>query len=343
MASTHYNELKILASKALGFMNASMEFDSGSLRPTYRLLVGVPGSSHALKIAERYGVPADVVRKAGSGLSSTELDVATMIEKLATAQKQAQRAQSEADKLAARLKLVEREAELAMEKAEETRRRMRDRASEELETLLREIRIEAMDIFDDLKKSPSQAGFERGRERLKELQDVGRSFVEGTKPKAAPRAEKSLGGPVKKGSTVEIQGLSQTGIVVDEPKGGSVQVQIGPLKMNCKLSDLTVVRPGASATTKPKVSSMTVKKAMTASTEIHLRHYRAEDAQLELDRFLDEAVLGGVPTLRIVHGKGEGVLRKLTHDTLCRHKDIRSFRLGDAEEGGEGVTIAVLR
>lgn len=344
MASTHYGELKLLAANSPGFLNASMEFDLKSLRPTYRLLVGVPGSSHAMKIAERYGVPKSVIEEASKGVSTAELDVANMIEKLATSQKQAQRAQSEADRLASRLREVEQEAEQKIAKAEEARRSVRERAAEELEALLREIRIEASDIFDALKKDPSQAGFDKARQRLKELQEVGQDFVKVTKPKPVAKPTTAAPAALKKGMTVRIGGLGQTGVLLEDPRDGRVLVQAGALKMTCKTRDLEPLAPVPTApAAKSRTTGMSVSKAMTASTEIHLRNMRAEDAQLELDRFLDDAVLGGVPTVRIVHGKGEGILRKLTHDALRRHRDVRSFRMGEPEEGGEGVTVAVLK
>ncbi len=342
MASTHYGELKLLAANSPGFLNASMEFDLKSLRPTYHLLVGVPGSSHALKIAERYGVPKDVIEEATSGVSAEETDVAAMIEKLKSAEKRAQKAQSEADRLTASMRQVEKEAERKIAQAEEARRNVRERAASELEILLREIRIEAADIFEILKKDSSQAGFDKARARLKELQDLGREFVQETKPtpkREQPRPEAKI----TKGMTVRIEGLSQIGTVLDEPKGDQVLVQAGPLKMTCKLKDLMPVKVVSSGTPKARTGTLSVSKAMSAKTELHLRQMRAEDAQLELERFVDEAVLGGVPTLRIVHGKGEGILRKLVQDTLRRHKDVRSFRDGEPEEGGAGVTIVELR
>ncbi|MBS1723369.1 MAG: endonuclease MutS2 [Armatimonadetes bacterium] len=342
MASTHFGELKVLASNAPGFMNASMEFDLKSLSPTYRLLVGVPGSSHALKIAERYGVPQAVVEEAGAAKSEGELDIAATIEKLQESQRQAQRAQSEADRLSSRLRQVEAEAQRKIDQAEEARRTVRERASSELETLLREIRIEAMDIFEEVKKDPSQRGIDKARERLKTLQEIGREFVEETKPKRA-EAPKAPHGQVTKGATVRIAGLSQTGTVLDEPKNGQVQVQAGPLKMTCKLTDLTVIARENKQPQRSRTGAISLKKAMSASTEIHLRQMRAEDAEQELTRFLDESVLAGLDSVRIVHGKGEGILRKTTQDILRRHRDVKSFREGEPEEGGAGVTIAVFK
>ena len=341
MASTHYGELKLLAANAPGFVNASMEFDEATLRPSYRLLVGVPGSSHALKIAERYGIPLSVLEEAQSGLSEQEADVARMIERLQAAERQAVEATEEAERLTSRLRAVEKEAESKIVKAEEARRSVRERATEELESLLREIRIEASDIFEQLKKDPTQAGFDQARQRLKELQDVGQSFVKETKVQPVAPATKSSAGQLARGTPVRIAGFSQTGIVLEEPKGGKVLVQAGAMKLTCNLSDLTPLQP--SGPVRSRGGAVSLNKAMHAKPEIHLRQLRAEDAQLELERFLDEAVLAGLSNVRIVHGKGEGILRKVSQDLLRRHKDVRSFHEADPEEGGAGVTIAVLK
>ncbi len=344
LASTHYGELKILATNAQGFMNASMEFDPKSLRPTYRLLVGVPGSSHAMKIAERYGVPRDVIDEALTGVSAEQQDVARMIERLEQAQKQAQRAQGEADRLASRLREVEREAEVKVRAAEEARTKVRERAVEELESLLREIRLEASDLFEELKRDPTQRGFDQARERLRQLQDVGKSFVDEARPKPkSPEKPAVAPGPIVRGATVRVRGLSQTGVVLDDPKGNQVAIQVGPLRMTAKLADLTAVEAPKAPTDKSRLNQTRLQKAMTVSPELHLRNMRAELAQEALEKFVDDALLAGLASVRIVHGKGEGVLRKLVQDYLRKHPDVRSHHLGDANEGGEGVTVAVLK
>lgn len=342
MASTHYGELKLLAANAPGFVNASMEFDEATLRPSYRLLVGVPGSSHALKIAERYGLPRGVLEEAQSGLSEQEADVAKMIERLQAAERRAVESTEEAERLATRLRSVEKEAESKIKKAEEARRSVRERATEELEALLREIRIEASDVFEALKKDPTQAGFDRARQRLKELQEVGQDFVRESKEKPAERPVGPAASVIVRGASVRISGFTQTGTVLEDPKDGKVLVQAGALKLTCKLGDLTPV-PTSQGPIRARGGSVSLSKAMTARPEIHLRQMRAEDAGEELARFLDEAVLAGLSKVRIVHGKGEGVLRKVTHDLLKRHRDVRSYHEAEPEEGGAGVTVAVLK
>ncbi|MBS1707732.1 MAG: endonuclease MutS2 [Armatimonadetes bacterium] len=341
MASTHYGELKVLATNQSGFVNAAMEFDLKSLRPTYHLLLGTPGSSHALKIAERYGIPPDVVQEATEGIGDQALDVAKMIEKLEASQRLAQRAQGEADRLTNRLKQVEREAEAAIARADETRRRVREQSAQQLEEILREIRLETADVFESIKKDPSQANLDKARQKLKQVQEVGQSFVRDIRPEQAkqtPQAPREI----TQGMTVRVTGFEGKGIVLEQPKGKSVMVQMGALKMTVALDKLVPVETEAVKIQK-RGTSMRLQRAQTVQREIHLRQMRAEDAVDVLEKFLDEAILAGVSSVRIVHGKGEGILRQVTQDVLRRNRAIRSHQLADATEGGEGVTVAQLQ
>lgn len=339
MASSHYGELKVFATNSPGFTNAAMEFDVKSLRPTYRLIVGAPGASHALKIAERYGIPKAIVEQAREGIGIEEQDVARMLEKLETAQRQAQAAQSEADRLASRLRKLESETEQKLAEAAEIKRTARAKASEALDAVLREIRMEATSIFESLKGAVDQKAKDEAREKLKALQEAGSSLAEDFRP----REKKTNTVEVKRGSTVRIAGYNQTGIVMTDPKDGKVQVQVGLLKMTLPLDQLS---PVESEPAKPKPVSragMGLQRAQTATIELDVRGMRAEDAEQAIDRFVDEAILGGLPHVRIVHGKGEGILRKLTRDTLRRNREVKSYRDGEPSEGGQGVTIAEFR
>lgn len=337
IASTHYGELKIFASNAKGFTNAAMEFDPKTLRPTYQFHLGVPGSSQAFKVAERHGVPKDVIDEALKGVRDEELDVARMIEKLERAQKQAQFAQSEADRLSARVRQLEGEAEQKIKRADEARQRARSDAADELSEALREIREEADEIFESLKPGAAQRDIEEARERLKALQAQGQEFGKRLRPIEAPRqAPKQT---LTKGTQVRIANLGQIGTVIDEPKDGHVNVQVGAIKMKVKLTDLEYV--GEPPQTRAKTQSKTqLQRGLNASREIHLRQKRAEDAIEELERFLDESVLAGLPWVRIVHGKGEGILRKITRELLQRHPHVKRFHDADPEQGGQGATIA---
>ena len=343
LASTHYGELKAFAYSTEGFTNAAMEFDSKSLRPTYRLILGAPGASHALKIAERYGIPASVVERAKEGLGEQHLDLADMLERLDRSQKQARIAQGEADRRLSELKKREDTAARKLAEAEEIRRNASQRAQGVIEEALRQIRLEAAETFEELKrKGADQKPLDEARNRLKELQTVGQDFADEFAKQVPPKKSKpAVEFDFKSGVTVRIEGYPQSGMIISDPKDGKAVVQIGALKMTVKLSQLSIVEPERSVQ-KPR-ANIGFQRAQTATTEIHLRGNRAEDAMDELEKFLDEAILAGLPSVRIVHGKGEGILRNLTRQVLQRNKSVKSFREGEPGEGGAGVTIATFK
>jgi DNA mismatch repair protein MutS2 len=343
VASTHYGELKAFAYSEPGFQNAAMEFDQKSLRPTYRLIMGAPGASHALKIAERYGIPSDLIEEAVSELGSQHRDVADMLDKLEQAQRLARQAQGQADRRADELRRMEETAAKKLAEAEESKRKANAQAKELIEETLRSIRLEAAEIFDELKRSGTDAkAMEHARSQLKALQSVGEEEIQRFRPKeSAKRTDTAL----QKGMAVRVDGYSQPGVLIGDPKEGQVAVQMGPLKLTVAVADVRPdpkAKPEAPRKPKPK-SNAGLEKSMTATTEIHLRAMRAEDALEELERFIDGAVLGGIHQVRIVHGKGEGILRKLTQDYLRRHPQISNYREGEPAEGGQGVTIATIK
>lgn len=339
LASTHYGELKAFAYNVPGFTNAAMEFDPRTLRPTYRLLMGTPGASQALRIAERYGIPEAVVDRARASLGDEAQDMAHMLERLENAQRQARLAQSEADRRSNDLKKAEATAKRKLAEADEIRRTAHDRAQSVVEAALREIRLEAARLFDEIKAAGTdQNRLNRTRQGLRDLDAAGnelaRSFApRSRKPKEAPK--------VGKGSLVRLAGHTQVGHVLEEPKEGRVPVQLGSLKMTVPVTSLEPVEKAPAETVRAR-PNIRLQKAITASPEVDLRHLRAEEAVRELERFLDDAALAGIERVRIVHGKGEGVLRKVVQEYLRANRSVSEFRIGDATEGGDGVTVASL-
>ena len=338
IASTHYGELKIFASNAKGFTNAAMEFDAKTLRPTYQFHLGVPGSSQAYRIAERHGVPRDVIEDALQGVREEDLDVAKMIERLERAQKQAQSAQGEADRLAAQMRQLEAEAEEKIKKAQEARARARSDAAEELEGALKEIREQADELFDSLKPGAEQRDIEEARAKLKALGAKGVEAAARLRPKKEARRPPAQ--ELTRGTQVRLVEVGQTGTLIEDAKDGYANVLVGSMKMKVKTSDLEIVSKPQSKPIKKSTSSHRLEKGLSAPSEIHLRQMRAEVAMELLERFLDDAVLGGIPRVRIVHGKGEGILRKMTRDLLQRHPHVKRYSDADADQGGAGVTVA---
>jgi len=338
LASTHYGELKAFAFETEGFRNAAMEFDSKTLKPTYRLVIGAAGASHALKIAERYGLPKSVIEDARASLSTQHQEMSRMMEGLDEAQRQARRAQGEADRRLADLRKMEQRAEEKLKEAEEVRRTAHAKALEEVEATLRELRDQATEVFDELKRSGDTQSKEDARAQLRGIQDIGRDLSKSLQQKEK-RAPSDV--VLEKGMTVRIEGYGQTGILLDDPTGKMVQVQVGPLKMTVPVDTIIPV------TAKPEMRAprpnVRLQKALTAVSEIHLRAMRAEEALHDLEKFVDESVLAGIPTIRIVHGKGEGILRKMVQEFLRKNPNVASWRDGEPSEGGHGVTIAVFK
>jgi DNA mismatch repair protein MutS2 len=337
LASTHYGELKAFAFSTEGFINASMEFDQKTLRPTYRLILGAAGASQALRIAERYGIQPHVVERAKEGLSTQQRDIAEMLQNLENAQKQARAAQSEADRKLSELKQLEAVAERKLQDAEDIRKRANERAKDAIDSELRNIRIEAEELFEQVKKG--KGSVQDAREKIRAIDHKGKHLAKPFQPK---KTVESTQVALKKGDHVSVLGFQQNGVLLEDPSGREVLVQMGIAKMKIDIRKLipTGAKPTQATSNKHKLS---LNKTMNARTEITLRHKRAEEAIQELERFIDDALLGNVPWVRIVHGKGEGVLRQVTQEFLRKHKDVKSVRDGDATEGGQGVTIATFK
>lgn len=341
LASTHYGELKAFAYNTPGFQNAAMEFDQKHFRPTYRLLMGSPGASQALRIAERYGIPKKIVERAREGLGVQAQDMATMMEQLELSQRQARTAQGEADRRIAELRKAEERAARKLAEAEEIRKTAHSKAHEVIEAALREIRLEAANIFEELKKAPTdQRALQAGRERLKQLQNIGQEFAD----EFLPREKKDPNGQMQfvKGTSVRVDGYSQIGTIVDVPKAKTALVQIGAVKISVPFAQMTAVASSPSGGHKPR-AGVGLSKAMSATTELHLRHMRAEEAMRDLEKFVDDALLAGLSSVRIIHGKGEGILRKATQDYVRKHPGVASFRDGEPGEGGHGATVVVFK
>jgi DNA mismatch repair protein MutS2 len=337
LASTHYGELKAFAYEDPHFTNAAMEFDAKTLKPTYRLLMGSPGASQALRIAERYGIPKEIVDQARLEIGTQARDIARMLEQLEASQKQARIAQGEADRRTEELRRSEQRSAKKLAEADEIRRTAHLKANEVIEAALREIRLEADRLFTELRRDGTEQTRSKVRRGLRDLDEAGRGLAQEFAP-VSPRATVPSGLTFRKGDPVKIQGYTQAGIVAEEPKGGKATVQVGPLRLTVALSSL---EPAAAPRLKSRpAQSGQLQKAMTAGTEIQLISQRAEEAQRELEKFVDDSILGGVPSIRIVHGKGQGILRNVVQDYLRRHPQVREFRDGEPAEGGAGVTIA---
>lgn len=339
VVTTHYSELKSLAYTGPGIKNASVEFDTETLRPTYRLLVGLPGRSNALIIASRLGLDAGVVQQAKGlvGAEAVEIDrILSDIEAdrkaLGAELEQAARARHDAEILRDR-------AGAEAERLRTERRKILDRAREEAEALLLRARGQVEAIIERLKAA-------RGAEAIHETRADLRALADELGPGAEPEPE-AAGEPLREaqpGQAVFIVSLKRPGTVLTGPdQKGEVEVEAGGMRVKVGLAGLRAPAPAEEETAEP-LPAVAVEAATSEAVplSLSLRGQRVDEAIPQLDKYLDEAFVAGYGRVTIVHGKGTGALRKAVHEYLDRHPHVKGFRLGGRGEGESGVTIVEL-
>jgi len=342
IATTHYSELKAYAYDRQGVINASMEFDVETLRPTYRLLVGVPGRSNAFAIAERLGLSRRVIEDARVQVTEEDQRVESMIAKLEEHRIAAEHERREAERLRRETEELRRELTEEKRKLHEQRDRWLAEAEKQAAEAVAKAKREADAIIADLRKQAMEEGASIKEHKLIEAKRrLDETAPKPRKPSAAPSGSRAKA-QVSPGDEVKVVSLGQRGHVVERQADGAV-VQLGIIKMKVALTDLEPV--GASAPSRQQKSVATVKRTRDENvrTELDLRGSNVEEAIVEVDRFLDEAIMANLSQVYIIHGKGTGVLRTGIQDYLRRHKHVRTFRIGAFNEGGHGVTVAELK
>lgn len=342
-STTHYAELKEYALKSKYVENACCEFDVATLRPTYKLLIGVPGRSNAFAISERLGMDRQLVDKARELVSeesrqfedvvqTLETQRQTLDEKISYAEKITLKAQQDREKVQREIEQLKKQAEYELKKAREEAQRITSTTRASATALMEEL--------NDLQKHKQLTAEEKAKLRA----DI-RNMEEKADPiEKAKKNDYVLPRKLKKGDDVLIFDIDKKAVVLEEPNGDSVLVQSGIIKTRVKLSNLRLLgekkKPQAQrSTTRSTRSNATVK----AVIEIDLRGKTAMEAIMELDLQLDSAVLSNIHQVTIIHGKGTGVLRTEVHNYLKRSKYVRTYRLGAFGEGDAGVTIAELK
>lgn len=349
MATTHYSELKVYALSTPGVENASCEFDVETLRPTYRLLIGIPGKSNAFAIASRLGIPDYIIEDAKTHLTEQDESFEDILTDLETSRKTLDK---ERETIAAYKREIERlkmETSQKQEKLEAQRDRILREANEKAHAILedaKETADETMRNFHKFGKANiSAAEMEKERERLRKKMAKTRS---GMTPEPAKPKKQYKPSDFKLGESVKVLSMNLTGSVVSLPDAkGNLDVQMGILRSKVNISDLEIIdeKPNYLQKTSKRTGKGKIKmnKSLTVATEINLLGKTVDEAVAELDKYLDDASLAHLSSVRIVHGKGTGALRQGIHKYLKRQKHVKSFRLGAFGEGDAGVTIAELR
>lgn len=349
IATTHYSELKSFAYNHDRVENASVEFDVETLRPTYRVMMGVPGRSNAFEISKRLGLSDEIVDQARSFLSQEQTRTANLIANLETNQILSEKDRQEAESLRQQAnqtlqwiqkKETDTKARITkqIEKAQEEALEIVQQARKESDTILKEIR--------ELQKlglgSLDQAAAQKAREKLKAQENKLQDNIENRQPASRVLTPAEI----IPGDSVYLRRFKQKGIVLDKPNAqGEFQVQAGIMKVTVKLKDIELTQEtvGKTAEVKTGAGEIASGKAKTMKPELDLRGLLVDEALEIAEKYLDDAYLGGLGQVTIIHGKGTGALRKAIQDLTRSHPFIASARLGGYHEGGDGVTVIILK
>ncbi len=343
-ATTHYSELKAYALSTKGVENASVEFDVSTLRPTYRLSIGVPGKSNAFEISRRLGLPEYLIEQAKDLLSSDTIRFEDVIANAEYHRQVAEKERLLAEEARQETVRLRNEAEALYKRMEEQKESSARKAKEEARRIMEKARRESESILYDLKKMKKNGAVQDHEvNALKKRMEEGiDSLAEGLRAPTGNFAEPPK--TVKIGDTVEITHLNTKGTVLSLPDAkGEVQLQAGIMKLKAHLSQLRLV---SEEKPKKKTSSVQVHTGAmerTVQMRCDVRGMALDEALQEVEQYLDEAVLAGLHEVTIVHGKGTGTLREGIQQHLKKYPPVKSFRRGKYGEGEEGVTIVELK
>ncbi len=355
-ATTHYAELKAYAIHTPGVENASCEFDVASLRPTYRLLIGVPGRSNAFAITERLGMDTALVGYARSLVSGDDRRLEDVVSKLDARRRELEDNLNEADAARRRADQAARTAEKKLGDIETRRQKEIDAARQQAQRIVEKARVEAqqlMDELDALRRQKETAEFaQKTREAKSQLRSCLRRLDDAIDPVTEQVSESyELPRPLIVGDRVQLMNMGLQATVVTLPDSkGVVEVQAGAIRTRTTVDNLRLFeskraeKKGRSVpVTRQGGSGLQSRMERAVTTDLDLRGQMVEEALLEVDRFLDNAVLCGLERVTIIHGKGTGALRAAVHQHLKGHRQVKGFRLGVYGEGETGVTVVELK
>lgn len=345
MIATHYPELKAYAHTTDGVLNASVEFNLKTLKPTYHLTIGLPGRSNALAIAERLGLPESIIEAARSEINPTDLRAEDLLDEIHHQRDLARKAREEAENARRETESIRNELAKRLDKIEDERLEMMEETRQEAEAEIEGLREEMENLRRKLAKARQPLEVvDEVEEIVEELEEKVAEPVVRKEPKKPVRKPK---GPLRLGEKVHLRSIDQDGVVtaIGEEE---LEVQIGMLRIRARLSD--VIRKGdpePAAEPKPektKNGKITLPKTHESpGVELDIRGHRIDEGLDVLDRYLERAYLAGLPFVRIIHGKGTGRLRESVRQELGSNPHVTRFESGGQAEGGEGVTVAHLK
>ena len=339
VATTHYSELKAYAYNREGVMNASVEFDVDTLRPTYRLLIGVPGRSNAFAIAKRLGLQEDIITLAKGQISEDNMQVESMIASLEVNKRTAEKERSEAELLRKEARAINQQLEKRIAELENEKEHALREAKQKAEEIVKKARLEAETVIAELRKlaQEEQAGIKEHK-----LIAMKKRLDEAVPSTSKVRKQKKFtNNPIGVGDEVKVLSFGQKGLVVEKVSDKEFVVQIGILKMKIADADLELLETKKEQ--QKEYVSTGVKRSGGVRPELDVRGQTVDDAIMSIDNYLDEAFMEGYGQVSIIHGKGTGALRAGLQDFFRKHPHIKTARLGEFGEGGSGVTVVELK
>lgn len=349
-ATTHYPELKSYAIDTAGVENACCEFDVSTLKPTYRLIIGMPGRSNAFAISRKLGLPVDIIDNAKQQVSDEDLRFERVVAALENARFSAEKEQEKATKLRAELENLNRKAKQREQELDRSRDKLMEKTRETANQIIETARYKSGLLLNELEELKKGLTSENARTMADKARNAFKTTIKELEDAADPVITKTVSGEavtnIQKGDIVVVASISRdaTVIEVNENKKQAF-VMSGSIKMWVSFEDLRKKIGSQSTEIKKtrKVTGMQSRATREVSGEIDIRGMASDEAILELDRYIDNALVSGLETIRIIHGKGTGVLRKSVQAHLRSHRAIKAFRLGTFGEGENGVTIADLK
>lgn len=346
MATTHYSELKVFALSTPGVENACCEFNVETLSPTYRLLIGIPGKSNAFAISEKLGLPVEIITDAKGRISKNDENFEDLLADLEKNRLTIEKEQLEINQYKAQIESLKNQLEQKQERLEASREKILREANEQAFNIVKE----AKDLADETIRNFNKYGeagapiaqMEKERAKLRgKMTDAQKKMSDQKKAEANHNAPKNL----RIGDRVKVISMNLTGTVHSLPNArGDLYVQMGILRSLVNIKDLILLAdddvPTGKKFSKTGTGKIKMSKSMSVSAEINLIGKTTDEAIALLDKYLDDAYLAHLPSVRIVHGKGTGALRNAVHAHLKRQKHVKSYRLGEFGEGDAGVTIA---
>lgn len=344
VATTHYSELKAYALKIEGVENASVEFDVETLRPTYRLLIGIPGKSNAFEISRRLGLPDYIINDAKEGIAEETLRFEDLIQSLQDKNIKAQKDATEAAGVKSEAIKLKVKYEEKIDKFENIKEKAIIEAHKEAKKIVKEAKEESDRILKDIRElekmgysSEVRQALEENRKKLKEKLNKLEDSMDNAKDEGEGLNS------VYEGQEVYLPKFDKKVMVLTTPDSkGEVQVQAGILKITVNIKDLREIKENKKEKKKAHKKGLNLNLKSIASS-VDLRGMDSEEAIYTVDKYLDDAYIGGLNEVTVIHGKGTGVLRKAINDMLKKHPHVKGYRLGEYGEGGTGVTVVELK